>query len=142
MTALQRGLDCLPFRELPADMSSPTPRDSILGLTVPFHMLKLSETSTRQSRELVSALRRIKEKTRELSNSQKSTHSRRVSEGAGIKSDRSLNESSQIDIGRIRERVEKMRDIKSEIGNLMNKIDNASKKIQDSIKTPSNYTVL
>ncbi len=94
-------------------------------------MLKLSETSTRQSRELVSALRRIKEKTRELSNSQKSTHSRQVSEAAGIKSDRSLNESSVIDIGRIKERVEKMRDIKSEIGNLMDKIDNASKKIQD-----------
>lgn len=53
-----------------------------------------------------------------------------------------MNESSQIDIGRIRERVEKMRDIKSEIGSLMNKIDNASKKIQDSIKTPSNYNVL
>jgi hypothetical protein len=42
-----------------------------------------------------------------------------------------------IDISRIKERVDKMRDIKSEIGNLMNKIDNASKKIQDSMKTPS-----
>ena len=91
MTALQRGLDCLPFRDLPEALSSATPRDTVLGLTVPFHMLKLSETSTRQSRELVSALRRIKEKTRKLSNSQKSTHSRRVSEGAG---DRSMNDSS------------------------------------------------
>ena len=42
-----------------------------------------------------------------------------------------MNDSSMIDISRIKERVDKMRDIKSEIGNLMNKIDNASKKIQD-----------
>ncbi len=48
-----------------------------------------------------------------------------------------MNESSTIDISKIKLRVEKMRDIKSEIGDLMNKIDNASKKIQDSIKTPS-----
>ncbi len=47
-----------------------------------------------------------------------------------ITSERSGNESSSIlDISRIKMRVEKMRDIKSEIGNLMNKIDNASKSI-------------
>jgi len=47
-----------------------------------------------------------------------------------IPSDRSGNDSSSIlDISRIKQRVEKMRDIKSEIGNLMSKIDNASKSI-------------
>jgi|LauGreDrversion4_2_1035121.scaffolds.fasta_scaffold100567_1 hypothetical protein len=50
--------------------------------------------------------------------------------------------STQIDISRIKERVEKMRDIKSEIGSLMSKIDNASKKIQGSIRNSGNTTAL
>lgn len=86
-------------------------------------------------------MRRIKEKTREFSNSQKSSHSRRISGELNLKSDRTnndkLNNSSMIDISRIKERVDKMRDIKSEIGNLMNKIEKASKKITEPIKTPS-----
>ena len=47
-------------------------------------------------------MRRIKEKTRELSNSQKSSHSRRVSEDGIKSSDRNSNESTNVDMGKMK----------------------------------------
>lgn len=123
MTTLREHLDniCASWLSSSDDHHLPSsPQNLLRNTIIPYHMLKLTSTSS-SSRDLVDALRRIKGKARELSSGEssgKSTQRKRVESGVAL-------------------RVGKMRDIKSEIGNLMSKIDQTSKSIQESLKTPS-----
>jgi hypothetical protein len=91
---------------------------------IPFHMFH--QKGGDRPGELVEALRKIKSKAEIIG---RANEERRRDTGSSTKrSNQSSNEMSN-------KRISKMRDIKSEISELMGKIDNASKTIQDSFLT-------
>ena len=98
-----------------------TDRSSVIGgaVVVPFHMMQGPKEGG-SSDNLVSALRRIKEKANEMQKAIKKSPPPRSSFSNKAKEDKE-------NCGIASNRVDKMRDIKSEIGSLMTKIDSASR---------------